>query len=72
MGNHRPQATIGRHSLSHALAGVPAPSEREPGELRRRFQLPQRGSLEREGKRKYWYTPRATTTVDIDTRGKAG
>ena len=23
--------TIGRHSLSHALAGVPAPSEREPG-----------------------------------------
>ena len=29
--NHRPGATIGRHSLSHALAGVPAPSEREPG-----------------------------------------
>ena len=29
--NHRPGATIERHSLSHALAGVPAPSEREPG-----------------------------------------
>ena len=29
--NRRPGATIGRHSLSHALAGVPAPSEREPG-----------------------------------------
>ena len=32
--NHRPKATIGRHSLSHALAGVPAPSEREPGGVR--------------------------------------
>ena len=29
--NHWPGATIERHSLSHALAGVPAPSEREPG-----------------------------------------
>ena len=29
--NHWPGATIGRHSLSHALAGVTAPSEREPG-----------------------------------------
>ena len=26
-------ATIERHSLSHALSGVPAPSEREPGGL---------------------------------------
>ena len=25
------QSTIGRHSLSHAHSGVPAPSEREPG-----------------------------------------
>ena len=29
--NHRHGATIGRHSLSHAHSGVPAPSEREPG-----------------------------------------
>ena len=29
--NHWHKATIERHSLSHALAGVPAPSEREPG-----------------------------------------
>ena len=29
--NRWPGATIGRHSLSHALAGVTAPSEREPG-----------------------------------------
>ena len=32
--NHWPGTTIGRHSLSHALAGVPAPSEREPGGVR--------------------------------------
>ena len=30
--NHRPGATIGRHSLSQPF-GLPAPSEREPGEL---------------------------------------
>ena len=29
--NHWPGTTIERHSLSHALASVPAPSEREPG-----------------------------------------
>ena len=34
----------GRHSLSHALAGVPAPSEREPGSvsIHRTAQKPQR------------------------------
>ena len=31
VGNHWHESTIERHSLSHALAGVPAPSEREPG-----------------------------------------
>ena len=30
--NHRPGATIGRHSLSQSF-GLPAPSEREPGGL---------------------------------------
>ena len=34
VGNHWHESTIGRHSLSHALAGVPAPSEREPGGVR--------------------------------------
>ena len=29
--NHWHESTNGRHSLSHALAGVPAPSGREPG-----------------------------------------
>ena len=42
--NHRHESTIGRHSLSHALAGVPAPSEREPGNvpIHRAGQKPQR------------------------------
>ena len=33
VGNHWHESTIERHSLGHALAGVPAPSEREPGRV---------------------------------------
>ena len=42
--NRRPGATIGRHSLSHAHSGVPAPSEREPGNvpIHRAARKPQR------------------------------
>ena len=45
----------------------------ESAALRAIFIAPTKSRSQRgSGKRKYWYTPRATTTVDIDTRGKAG
>ena len=45
----------------------------ETAALRAIFIAPTKSRSQRgSGKRKYWYTPRATTTVDIDTRGKAG
>ncbi len=82
--NHRPGATIERHSLSHALAGVPAPSEREPGRAAPlivppgnrkgcgRFSSPLRNSKEFTFYHPTDDTPSASHSLDSSLREGAG